>query len=155
MTWESIHETCIHQTIQRQQQSAGKHAHILEPSVQPRHAMQQYMDNRQQQRSESPSDSSHLACRDIQGGKVPYGHILKKRMLHFHWRYYLSLPAHLGIQMSNVYDRTSVSSRWAVSCHAGYNYMRRDYIGHISLSTQYAIMIRWKSYTWIIVPVLK
>ena len=37
-TSESIHETCIHQTIQRQQQSAGKHAHILEPSVQPRNA---------------------------------------------------------------------------------------------------------------------
>ena len=44
-TSESIHETCIHQTIQRQQQSAGKHAHILEPPVQPRHAMQQYMDH--------------------------------------------------------------------------------------------------------------
>ena len=40
------HETCIHQTSQRQQQSAGKHAHILEQSVQPRHAMQQYMDHR-------------------------------------------------------------------------------------------------------------
>ena len=36
----------IHQTIQRQQQSAGKHAHIPEQSVQPRHAMQQYMDHR-------------------------------------------------------------------------------------------------------------
>ena len=34
----------VHQTIQRQQQSAGKHAHIPEQSVQPRHAMQQYMD---------------------------------------------------------------------------------------------------------------
>ena len=36
---KSIHETCIHQTIQRKQQSAGKHAHILEQSVQPRHAI--------------------------------------------------------------------------------------------------------------------
>ena len=33
------------QTIQRQQQSAGKNAHILEQSVQPRHTIQQYMDH--------------------------------------------------------------------------------------------------------------
>ena len=32
--------------IKRQQQSAGKHAHIPEQSVQPRHAMQQYMGHR-------------------------------------------------------------------------------------------------------------
>ena len=44
-TSESVHETCKHQTIQRQQQSAGKHAHIPEQSVQPRHAMQQSMDH--------------------------------------------------------------------------------------------------------------
>ena len=44
-TSESVHETCIHQTTQRQQQSAGKHAHIPEQSVQPKHAVQQYMDH--------------------------------------------------------------------------------------------------------------
>ena len=44
-TSESVHETCIHQRIQRQQQSAGKHAHIPEQSVQPRYAMQQCMDH--------------------------------------------------------------------------------------------------------------
>ena len=37
-TSESIYKTCIHQTIQCQQQSAGKHAHIPEQPVQPRHA---------------------------------------------------------------------------------------------------------------------
>ena len=37
-TSESIHEACIHQTIQRQQQTAGKHARIPEQPVQPRHA---------------------------------------------------------------------------------------------------------------------
>ena len=44
-TSESVHEACIHQTIERQQQSAGKHAHIPEQSVQPRHAVQRYMDH--------------------------------------------------------------------------------------------------------------
>ena len=44
-TSESIHETCIQQTTQRQQQSAGKHVHIPEQLMQPRHAMQQYMDH--------------------------------------------------------------------------------------------------------------
>ena len=45
MDIELIHETCIHQTIQRQQQSTGKHAHIPEQSVQPRHAVQRHMDH--------------------------------------------------------------------------------------------------------------
>ena len=44
-TSESIHETYIHQTIQRQQQSAGKHAHIPEQLMRSKHAMQQYMDH--------------------------------------------------------------------------------------------------------------
>ena len=44
-TSQSKHETGIHQTIQRQQQSAGKHyAHIPEQLMQSGHAMQQYMD---------------------------------------------------------------------------------------------------------------
>ena len=43
-TSESVHETCKHQTIQRQQQSAGKHAHIPEQLLQSRHAVQRYMD---------------------------------------------------------------------------------------------------------------
>ena len=44
-TSESKHEICIHQTVHHQQQSAGQHAHIPEQSVQPRHAMQQYVDH--------------------------------------------------------------------------------------------------------------
>ena len=38
-------KTCIHRTIQHQQQSAGKHAHIPEQLMPSRHAVQQYMDH--------------------------------------------------------------------------------------------------------------
>ena len=41
----SVHEACIHQPIQRQQQSTDKYAHIPEQLMQSRHVVQQYRDH--------------------------------------------------------------------------------------------------------------